>query len=135
MVKIIAWLAPLFVVFEVTQIIVAQRFIGIDQIRAGLHPLEVNPRGPPFLGLFWVLAIFADYFYQVLLLFQPSQVMNLAGLLLLMISFIGLGLRRGCGLKWGLVVLTVEGAARGGFLSYMFMATALFHRFIPRGLH
>jgi hypothetical protein len=49
-----------------------------------------------------------------LLLFVPFG--RVHGLSLIVITMIGFSLRRGCGLKWVLVILTFEGAIRIGLL-------------------
>jgi hypothetical protein len=120
----LALLAPLFVLFEIAQLLVATRYIGIEQIHKGVHPLDERPRGPALLSALWVAGIFANYFYQIALLCQPRET-GLPALLLIGVSLVGYGLRRSLGLKWALVVLTFEGALRAGFLAYVFIAVVI----------
>ncbi|MGA2052959.1 MAG: hypothetical protein ABSH19_06585 [Opitutales bacterium] len=120
----LAWLAPLFVLFEIAQLLVATRYIGIEQIRKGVHPLEEHPRGPALLSAVWVAGIVANYLYQIALLCQPRET-GLPALLMIGVSLGGFGLRRMLGLKYALVVLTFEGAMRAGFLAYVFIAVVI----------
>ena len=46
----------------------------------------------------------------------PISFTRIHGLVLLIVSVIGFSVRRGCGLSWLLVVLTLEGAVRIGLL-------------------
>jgi hypothetical protein len=117
------WLAPLFILFEMAQLMVATRYIGLDQIRSGVHPLDQYPRGPRLLSAAWVAGIFASYAYQVILLFNPQTA--LPGLLMLATTLAGFGLRRAGGLKYALVVMTFEGSIRAGFLAYAFIAVVV----------
>jgi len=125
---IIGWIAFFFMVFEVTQLVFAQRFIGIVQIRQNLHPLDTPT--PISLGycVAWIICLLLDYTFQFGLLLGPMNhasvdrpyYIRLAGILMLIISAIGFALRRACGVKWGLVVLTMEGASRAGFFAFVF---------------
>ena len=117
--KFIAWLAPFFILFEVAQLFVAHRYIGPDQIRARIHPLDLAKLPPFWLSMTWMFCLGADYLYQLLLLFEPNLI-RVAALLLIFISVVGFMLRRVCGLKWGMVVMTIEGAIRVGFLVFVF---------------
>lgn len=100
--------APLFLVFEVWQLVLSERYLGIKQIARG-----ANPR---LLGLgevtafFWSIAIFSYWLWMLLLLVVPLG--RVHGVSLLVVSAIGFSLRRGSGLKWVLVILTFEGAVR-----------------------
>ncbi len=120
----LAWFAPLFALFEIAQLLLATRYIGVEQIRKNIHPLEERPKGPALLSAFWVAGIVASYLYQLALLSQPRET-GLPALLLIGVSLVGFGLRRSLGLKWALVVLTFEGALRAGFLAYVFIAVVM----------
>jgi len=117
---ILAWLAPVFIFLEVAQLLVADRFLGVEQIRAGVHPLEKSPQGSTILSVMWLVGIVSGYIYQLSLLFNRPT--NLPGLLLIAVTIAGFGFRRACGLKWALMVMTFEGALRLGFLAYVFVA-------------
>ena len=105
-------LAPVFLAFEVWQLVVSERYLGLRQIE---H--DVDPRT---LGLgevtafFWSMGILLSWVWMAALLFQrPGQAQALC---LIAIAAIGYGLRRNCSLKWVLVILTFEGALRVGML-------------------
>ncbi|MEO6245183.1 MAG: hypothetical protein ABIQ12_07080 [Opitutaceae bacterium] len=105
----------MFLAFEVWQLVVSERYLGLKQIAR-----QANPRA---LGLaestafFWSVVLFAYWFWMLLLLAVPSA--RLVGAGLLFVSMIGFSLRRGVRLKWVLVVLTFEGALRVALLSVL----------------
>jgi hypothetical protein len=104
--------APLFLFFEAWQLAMGERYVGIKQIARGADPREMGPaEGVAFLwsaGLIlyaaWVLALLA------------TPMARVYALCLIGATFVGYPIRRNCGLKWILVVLTIEGAVRIGFL-------------------
>jgi hypothetical protein len=105
-------LAPLFLAFELWQLVIAERYVGIKQIERGTDPRELGLG--EFTSAFWSLTLLAYWAWMALMLFQPwgrLQVLALIG-----VSVLGFVFRRGCGLKWVLVVLTFEGAIRIGML-------------------
>lgn len=101
-------LAPAFLVFEVWQLVLCERYLGIKQIARGADPRSLG------LGeataFFWSSAIIVYWLWMVLLLVLPYG--RLIGLALLGLTAIGFSLRRGAPLKWILVILTFEGAFR-----------------------
>jgi hypothetical protein len=105
-------LAPLFLVFEVVQLVLSERYLGIKQIARG-----ADPRG---LGLgevtafFWSLTIMAYWIWMFALV--TISFARVHAFALLGVAFLGFLIRRGCSLKWVLVILTFEGAARIGLL-------------------
>lgn len=128
--KVIAGLALVFVIFEVAQLVIAHRYIGPAQIRRRLHPLEAPETPPWLLSVGWMSALWADYAFQVALFFTSLYIVQLTALLMLGVSLTGFILRRSCGLKWGLVVMTFEGALRVGCLMAAFSLLALPHSWI-----
>jgi hypothetical protein len=62
----------------------------------------------------WSVTIVAYWVWMLLLLTVPLG--RVPGLALLALSVIGYMLRRGCRLKWVLIILTFEGAFRIGML-------------------
>jgi hypothetical protein len=104
--------APLFMAFELWQLVIAERYVGIKQIERAIDPRELG------LGeataAFWSLTLFGYWAWMVLMLFQPWG--RLQVLMLIVVSGLGAAIRRGCGLKWVLVTLTFEGAIRIGML-------------------
>lgn len=105
-------LAPFFLAFELWQLVVAERYVGIKQIERGADPRELG-LGEGAAAL-WSLTLFAYWAWMALMLFQPWG--KLQVLFLIAVSVSGFMIRRGCGLKWVLVVLTFEGAIRIGML-------------------
>ncbi len=104
--------APVFLAFELWQLVIAERYVGIKQIERGTDPRELG------LGeaaaAFWSLTLLAYWAWMALMLFQPWG--RLQVLMLIAVSGIGFLIRRGCGLKGVLVTLTFEGAIRIGML-------------------
>ncbi len=114
-----ALLAPLFLVFEVWQLVVSERYMGVKQIR-----VNADPRTLPMAG--WMAAIWASgllvYFtWMFSLLIHP--VGRAQGVVLIAITALGYAVRTTCGLKWVLVVLTFEGAVRIGMLVSLFASS------------
>lgn len=104
--------APAFLAFELWQLVIAERYVGIKQIERGSDPRELG-LGEGVAAL-WSITLFAYWGWMVLMLVQPWG--RLQVLLLLGVSAAGFAIRRGCGLKWVLVTLTFEGAVRIGML-------------------
>jgi hypothetical protein len=105
-------LAPLFLVFEVWQLVLSERYLGIKQIARGADPRTLGLG--EITAFFWSSAILLYWMWMAALLFFPFG--RVHGLGLLVITGIGFSLRRGCTLKWVLVILTFEGAVRVGLL-------------------
>ena len=104
--------APLFLVFEVWQLVLSERYLGIKQIARCADPRTLGLS--EITACAWSLSLIAYWFWMVLLLFVPFGRVN--GLGLLVVTTIGFSLRRGSPLKWVLVILTFEGAVRVGLL-------------------
>ena len=104
--------APLFLAFELWQLVIAERYLGLKQIARGVDPRELG-LGEATAAC-WSLALFAYWVWMALLLIHPWG--RLQALMLIFVSGLGFLLRRGCGLKWVLVILTFEGAVRIGML-------------------
>ena len=105
-------LAPVFLLFELWQLVIAERYVGLKQIARGTDPRDLG------LGestaAFWTVTLVVYWTWMVLLLLQPWG--HLQIVLLIGVSVVGFSVRRGCGLKWLLVVLTFEGSIRIGML-------------------
>ena len=104
--------APIFLVFEVWQLVVAERYLGLKQIARGADPRELGLNEA--VAAAWSLVILAYWLWMVLVLLQPWG--RLQVVLMIGASVVGLLARRGCGLRWVLVILTFEGAFRVGML-------------------
>ena len=105
-------LAPLFVVFEVWQLVLSERYLGVKQIARGADPRTL---GLGEVTAFVWSALLILYWVWILLLLVPPFG-RIHGLGLIVVTMIGFSLRRGSGLKWVLVILTFEGAIRIGLL-------------------
>lgn len=104
--------APVFLVFEVWQLFIAERYLGVKQIARGADPRELGLREST--AFFWTTGILVYWCWMLLLLTsRPSRVHGIA---LLAVSVAGFAFRRGAPLKWILVSLTIEGAIRVGLL-------------------
>lgn len=111
-IPVLVFLAPLFLIFEGWQLVVAERHLGVKRIAKGDDPRELGPTEP--VAAFWTLAIVAYAIWTLAMLatgFARPQLLCLVAA-----ALIGYALRRNCGLKWVLVILTVEGAIRIGML-------------------
>lgn len=105
-------LAPPFLAFEVGQLVLSERYLGIKQIARGADPRTL---GLSELTAFcWTVAILGYWVWMLsLLVFPPTR---LHGLGLLLTTAAGFSIRRGARLKRILVILTLEGSVRVGFL-------------------
>jgi len=136
---ILGLIALSFMVFEFGQLIAAQRYIGIEQIRRNLHPIDGPAPRSILFSAGWLAVLLADYLFQVTLLLLPNldsfvdraYLVRLAALLMLLASFVGFAVRRACGLKLGLVALTIEGALRLGFFAFVFWYLVAWHGVWP----
>lgn len=111
-VPVIAFAAPLFFLFEIVQLVMAERLVGVKQIERGTDPRQNGPREP--LAAAWTLMLIAYWLWLGMMLvpgFGRAHIVVLIG-----VSLFGYALRRNTGLKWILVILTFEGAIRVGML-------------------
>jgi len=107
-----ALLAPVFLVFELWQLVISERYLGIKQIRVNADPRELPMSGK--VAVTWSLGLLLYLPWMATLLLHP--VGRAQGVVLLLVTAIGYGIRNTCGLKWVLVVLTFEGSIRVGML-------------------
>jgi len=105
-------LAPLFLLFELWQLVICERYVGIRQIERNGDPRSLGPNEGVAFG--WTASLVFYWTWMLVLLLQSQG--RVHGVCLLAVSLLGYGLRRSCGLKWLLVVLTFEGAVRIGLL-------------------
>jgi hypothetical protein len=105
-------LAPVFLAFEVWQLVISERYLGIKQIARNGDPRALGLA--EVTAFFWTAAIVAYWLWMLGLLFTPFT--RIHGLGLLAVSITGYSLRRNSGIKWVLVILTFEGAVRVGLL-------------------
>ena len=105
-------LAPLFLAFEVWQLVISERYLGIKQIARNGDPRDLGLS--EITAFFWSGALLCYLLWMLALLALPFS--RIHGLGLLAVLGLGFSLRRNLGLKWVLVILTFEGAVRVGLL-------------------
>src|SRR6266542_5362039 len=105
-------LAPLFLVFEVWQLFLSERYLGIKEIARSADPRSLCLG--EVTACIWSVSLISYWLWMLLLLFMPLG--RVHGLSLLVVTTLGFSLRRGSPLKWVLVILTFEGAIRVGLL-------------------
>lgn len=108
----LAAFAPAWIGFEVLQLIVGERYLGVKQIQAGRDPRLAGP--PEWLAFLWSAGIVLYWTWMAGMLYVRVGFPQI--LALIAITVVGYTVRRACGLKWVLVVLTFEGAIRIGML-------------------
>ena len=104
--------APLFLLFEVWQLVMSERYLGIKQIARHGDPRTLGLG--EFTAFCWSAMLMLYVGWMVLLVLLPFS--RVHGLGLLAVLGLGFALRRNTGLKWILVILTFEGAVRVGLL-------------------
>ena len=105
-------LAPIFLAFEVWQLVMSERYLGIKQIARNGDPRAL---GMAELTAFcWSTLLVLYVAWMVTLLALPFT--RVHGLGLLGILGVGFGFRLNAGLKSVLIILTLEGAVRVGLL-------------------
>ena len=118
--SVLALLCLPMIFVELMQLLMAERFIGVKQIKDGRHPLDVRPVGPPFVAALWISLMLFSWTFILVLLSAPSTRMQ--AFIMLFISLAAIPLRRGFGLKWALVIMTVVGAVRMGLYANIFIS-------------
>jgi len=105
-------LTPFWILFEFWQLVVSERYLGIKQIEQGTDPrtLDLSERR----AAFWSIGLLLEGAWMLALLFERFG--RAQALCMLVVTLLGYTLRRTCGLKWVLVILTFEGAIRIGML-------------------
>jgi hypothetical protein len=105
-------LAPLYLIFEVWQLVLSERYLGIKQIARGADPRALGLG--EVTAFFWSMTLLSYWLWMLVLLTVRYGRAYAFGLLL--VSVLGYSFRRGTNLKWILVILTFEGAVRIGLL-------------------
>lgn len=108
----LAAFAPAWIGFEVLQLVLAERLLGLKQIQAGVDPRESSPS--ELISFLWAASILLYWAWMALMLYSRVGVTQM--LALIAVTIVGYTIRRSCGLKWVLVALTFEGAIRIGML-------------------
>lgn len=108
----LVYLAPLFLAFEVWQLVMSERYLGIKQIARQGDPRTLGMA--ELTAGCWCAMLICYVAWMCALLLVPFSRLHALGLLL--VFGIGFALRRNTVLKWVLVILTFEGAVRVGLL-------------------
>jgi hypothetical protein len=108
-------LAPLFIVFELWQLVMSERYVGIKQIARGANPREMGPG--ELISFLWSAGILLYGVWMLALLSAPQ--VRVYALCLMATTGVGYSIRRNCGIRLILIALTFEGAIRVGFLAFM----------------
>jgi hypothetical protein len=105
-------LTPVFFAFELWQLFMGERYLGIKQIRVNADPRELPMAN--WIAAIWASGLIVYGLWMAALLLHPIG--RPQGAVLLVITFLGYLLRSTTSLKWTLVILTFEGAIRIGML-------------------
>ena len=105
-------LAPFWILFEFWQLVVGERYLGIKQIEHGIDPRSLDLS--ELRAAFWSIGLLLEGAWMLALLFERFG--RAQALCMLVVTALGYALRRSCGLKWVLVILTFEVAIRIGML-------------------
>lgn len=107
---------------EIAQLVFAERVVGVKAIRAGGDPFGVW-QPPAWYERVWLTLIAIILVYPVALLAVPEA--RIFALAMIGLTFLGYTIRRQSGLRFSLVVLTLEGALRiGAIIQVVFFANA-----------
>lgn len=110
------WFAPIVILAELTQLVIAERHIGVKVLKSGIDPRAAAPP-PAALGWLWFACAAACIAYPGLLVFFGYS--RLQALVMMLVTVVSFEMRRRFGLKWALVALTIEGAVRIGMIAQM----------------
>jgi len=108
----LVFLTPFWMIAEIVQLVVCERFLGVKQIEAGTDPRQLGPRES--IAFAWSAGLIFYWLWMLVMLLQPVGRGQIAAMIA--ITLAGYSIRHNCGLKWVLVVLTFEGAIRIGML-------------------
>jgi hypothetical protein len=109
------FIAPVFFLFEIIQLVAAEKLLGIRQIETGVDP---RSKGPGELAsAIWTGAMLTEGAWLLWLLGEANT--RVYALCLLLVTLLGFTLRSNCTLRWVLVILTIEGALRMGLMVSM----------------
>ena len=108
---------------EVAQLVMAERRIGVKVLRAGLDPRHETAVADGYARAWLGLIAFILIYPVVLLCFPESRFF---AYVLMLFTALGYILRKSTGLRWALVVLTLEGALRIGTVANLL----IYYRFV-----
>lgn len=110
--SVLLFAIPLLFVFEVWQLVLGERYLGIRQIESDVDPRSLGLG--EFTAFLWSAGILFSWGWMIAMAFQRFG--RVQALCMLAVSLLGFLLRRSCGLSRVLVILTFEGAIRVGML-------------------
>ena len=110
------YFAPVVLIAELTQLVVAERHIGVTAIRAERDPRR-EPAPSAAVGWLWFAVAALGISYPGFLVFFGET--RLQALTMMLFTVGGFEARRRGGLRWALVALTIEGAVRIGLICQM----------------
>lgn len=116
--------AVLAMCFDLLQLVVMERYIGPRVIRKGQHPVTLREPPTHWLSVGLLAGNVTMLGFNLLLLTHPDTAFQ--GLIVIFISSAGFSLRRVVGLKWGLVMMTLEGALRIGMMLNLLLTNLVF---------
>jgi hypothetical protein len=108
-------LAPLFLIFELWQLVISERYLGIKQIARGADPRELGLS--EVTAFLWSAGLIFYWLWMLAMLLPPFGRAYAAALIA--VTLIGFALRRNCSIKWVLVILTFEGSIRISVLGWI----------------
>jgi hypothetical protein len=114
---LLLYAAPVFLLFEIWQLFICERYTGVKVLRAAGDPREMGL--PERTAFFWIATIVLYWLWMGLLFGAGVARPQVATLFA--VNIIGHAVRRNTSLKWTLVTLTFEGAIRIGMLISMMM--------------
>lgn len=115
MMSFVLYLSPFYLLFELWQLVVAERYLGISRIEQGVDPRKL-PLGN-IVAFLWTAGVVSSWVWMFLLLVDPQG--RAPGACMLLVTGMGFLLRRSSPMKWILVILTFEGACRIGMMFYL----------------
>lgn len=105
-------LAPVFFLFELWQLVMSERYVGIKQIARGADPRAMGPS--ELVSFLWAASLMLYGVWMLSLLVFPET--RVFGICLLATLGLGYAIRSRCKITAVLVTLTLEGAVRVGLL-------------------
>lgn len=112
---LLLYASPLFLAFEVWQLVMAERYLGIARIEQGVDPRRL-PMGLR-VSVPWSLGVLAVWLWTLFLLTDPLG--RVPALCIAAVGGLGYFLRRSAPMRFVLVILTFEGAIRIGMMLFM----------------
>ncbi|HEU5077742.1 MAG TPA: hypothetical protein VFT72_00920 [Opitutaceae bacterium] len=108
----LAALTPAWIGYEIVQLIICERYLGIKQIQAGKDPRLAGPS--ELVSFIWIVMVALYVTWMIAMLYAHVGYPQVIALIA--VSVIGYAIRGFCGLRFVLVILTFEGAIRIGML-------------------